>query len=253
MIKREKCLLSFAAALLVLAVIFRFVLPGVRFSAVLSAALAMACLLAIFLRRWSIKSRIGKACQWIFLVSILVMSLSFVWVEGLLISRGGEDWSALPADAVLVLGAGVNGKTPSLTLQTRIDATIVYLASHPDIPVVLSGGQGEGEAISEAEAMRRSLAAAGIAEERLLLEEQSTSTAENFAYSKAVLEDAGVNTENAVIAVVTNDFHSVRAQLIAGQAGLTTLSVSAKLPWWWLSANYYVREYFALAKTIVFD
>ncbi|MEG1593500.1 MAG: YdcF family protein [Oscillibacter sp.] len=253
MTKGEKALAALAAALLLLAAVCRFALPGVRFSAALFTALAALCVLAIFLGRWAEKSRTGKTCQRIFLVSLAALLLSFFSVEGLLMVRGGEDRSALPAEAVIVLGAGVNGETPSLTLQTRIDAAAEYLRRHPDIPAVLSGGQGPGEAITEAEAMRRGLTAAGIGDERLILETASTSTAENFAYSKALLEQAGVDPSTAVIAVVSNDFHSLRAGVIARRAGLNTLSVSAKLPWWWLSANYYIREYFALVKTIVFD
>ena len=88
---------------------------------------------------------------------------------------------------------------------------------------------------------------------RFLLEDRSTSTAENFAYSKALLEEAGVDTENAVIAVVTNDFHLYRARLIAEKEGLQTIGIPAELPWWWLTANYYLRESFAVVKTVLFD
>ena len=101
--------------------------------------------------------------------------------------------------------------------------------------------------------MRRGLTALGIAEDRLLLEERSTSTAENFAFSKAVLVENGVEPASAVIAVVTNDFHCFRAKLLAQRQGLQTFGVSAPLPWRWLTANYEVREAFALAKTLIFD
>ena len=57
----------------------------------------------------------------------------------------------------------------------------------------------------------------------------------------------------SVIGVVTNDFHMFRAKLIAQREGLTTVGVPAELPWWWLTANYYVREAFALVKTLIFD
>lgn len=158
-----------------------------------------------------------------------------------------------PADAVIVLGAGVNGTTPSLALQTRISAAADYLAQHPEALAVLSGGQGPGEDITEAEAMLRGLKSRGIDEERLLLEDRSTSTAENFAFSKSLLEQGGLDTDSAVIAVVSNDFHLYRARLLAGREGLKTFGVPAELPWFWLSANYYVREYFALVKSVIFD
>ena len=241
-----------AAALCLLGVVL-LCLPGVKFSGCLCLGLAVLCVLELFLSRWAEISRTGMYCKRVFLVglaSVLVVLCAF---EAVIVSRGEEDWSALPVDAVIVLGAGVNGERPSMALQTRIDTAAVYLEQHPDVPVVLSGGQGGGEDITEAEAMRRALTAKGVPENRLLLEESSTSTAENFALSKTLLEDNGIDTDTAAIAMVTNDFHIFRAKLIARRAGLTTIGVPAELPWWWLTANYYVREAFALVKTLIFD
>jgi uncharacterized SAM-binding protein YcdF (DUF218 family) len=152
-----------------------------------------------------------------------------------------------PVSAVVVLGAGVNGTAPSLTLRTRLNAAAEYLLMHPEIPAVLSGGQGPGEDITEAQAMYTALVASGIAPERLLLEERSTSTVENLAFSREILQAAGL-TSDSVIAVVTNDFHQFRTQLIAEDLGMVVVGIPAELPWWWLNANYYVREFFALGK-----
>lgn len=251
--KREKVLWALAGLLLLVSVLSLTVVPGIRFSGLLALALADVCVLAVFLGRWAEKSRAGKRCQRIFLAGLSAALLLFLLVEGLLLSHGERDHSALPADAVIVLGAGVNGETPSLMLQSRINAAAEYLNAHPDIPAVLSGGQGNGENITEAECMRRQLTAMGIGESRLLLEERSTSTAENFAFSKELLRQAGIDPETAVVAVVTNDFHCFRAHLIAQREGLTVLDVPAEVPWLLLNANYYVREFFALGKTLIFD
>ena len=152
-------------------------------------------------------------------------------------------------DAVIVLGAGVNGEEPSAALWSRIRAAEDYLETRPDIPVVLSGGQGPGEAISEAEAMRRALwSEDGAENSRLLLEEKSANVS-----MKALLEERGLDTGRATIAVVTNDFHCFRAHMIARKQGLRTIDVPAELPWWWLTANYYLREAFAVVKTALFD
>ena len=250
MTKREKALCVLMACLLLVAVLSLTVIPGIRFSGYLALALTGVCVLAIILGRWAEKSRIGKTCKRIFLVGIAAALLLFLTVEGLLLSHGERDNSALPVDAVIVLGAGVNGETPSAALRSRIDAAAAYMDDHGDVPVVLSGGQGSGERISEAECMYRELYREGRV---FLLEDQSTSPAENFAYSKALLEEYGVDTENAVIAVVTNDFHIYRSRLIAEREGMTTVGVPAELPWWWLTANYYLREAFALVKTVLFD
>ena len=249
--KREKILCVLMACLLLVAVLSLTVIPGIRFSGYLALALTGVCVLAIILGRWAEKSRIGKTCKRIFLVGLAAALLLFLTVEGLLLSHGERDNSALPVDAVIVLGAGVNGETPSLILWSRITAAAAYLEGHPDVPVVLSGGQGPGEAISEAACMRRELTARGVEEDRLLLEDRSTSTAENFACSKALLESMGLS--ETTVAVITSDFHCFRAHLIAQRAGLSVLDIPAESPYALLNANYYVREAFALCKTLIFD
>lgn len=253
MTRREKALCVLIACLLLVAALSLTVIPGIRFSGYLALALTGVCVLAIILGRWAEKSRIGKACKRIFLVGLMAALFLFLTVEGLLLSHGERDNSALPVDAVIVLGAGVNGETPSLILQSRINAAAAYLEEHPDVPVVLSGGKGPGEDISEAECMRRRLTARDVGEDRLLLEDRSTSTAENFAFSKVLLQEHGIDTDTAVIAVVTSDFHCFRAHLIAQRAGLTVIDVPAEVDWLLLNANYYIREFFALGKTLIFD
>ena len=208
----------------------------------------------MYLHRWGKRSRRGQACYRVFLAGLGLGIVCLAGIEAAVVFRGEADNSAIPVDAVIVLGAGVNGETPSAALWSRIRAAEDYLEIHPDVPVVLSGGQGAGEAISEAEAMRRALWKEDGAENaRLLLEERSTNTAENFRFSKALLEERGLDTGRATIAVVTNDFHSFRAHMIARRQGLKTIDVPAELPWWWLTANYYLREAFAVVKTSLFD
>lgn len=242
-----------AAGVFLLAAMGLWFVPGVKFSACLCIGISGGLALwAVFLQ-WAEKSRSGKICKGIFLAVISVGLVGFCSIETLLVSRGTADNSALEADAVIVLGAGVNGTVPSLALSTRIDAAAEYLMAHPDVPAVLSGGQGPGEDVTEAQAMFTALTDKGIDPDRLILEEHSTSTMENFRYSKKLLEENGVDTANVAIAVVTNDFHAFRAYLIARRAGLDVFVVPAKLPWAWLSVNYYAREAFALVKTVLFD
>lgn len=208
----------------------------------------------MYLHGWGKRSRKGQACYRVFLAGLGLGIVCLAGIEAAVVFRGEADNSAIPVDAVIVLGAGVNGETPSAALWSRIRTAEDYLEIHPDVPVVLSGGQGAGEAISEAEAMRRALWKEDGAENaRLLLEERSTNTAENFRFSKALLEEWGLDTGAATIAVVTNDFHCFRAHMIARRQGLKTIDVPAELPWWWLTANYYLREAFAVVKTSLFD
>ena len=244
----------FIAFLTILGLALIIIPSGIRFTGFLFLGIAALWLTGLLLHRWGERSRPARWLYRAFLAGVSLMVVLLISIEAVVVFRGESDNSALPVDAVIVLGAGVNGETPSAALWSRIRAAEEYLETHPDVPVVLSGGQGPGEDIPEAEAMRRALWT--DSEERnalYLLEDRSTSTAENFRFSKALLEEHGLDTETAVIAVVTNDFHCFRAHMIAQRQGLHIVDVPAELPWWWLTANYYVREAFAVVKTAVFD
>lgn len=151
---------------------------------------------------------------------LALVLVPLILAEVVVLNKGGNDLKALPADAVIVLGAGVNGTEPSLSLETRLEAALEYLTDQPDIPAVLTGGTGYGEEISEAQCMYNWLTERGVSPERLILEEQAENTAENFAFSRELLAQAGVDVTEATVAVVTNDFHIARSELIASRAGI---------------------------------
>ena len=250
--KRERLLFAAALVFLALAVLLRFV-PGLRFSALL--CLCATAVLFIFYLLEHFARRGHRAAAWceLALIAALLLGFSLFTVLETMVVRGSfADESDAPVSAVIVLGAGVNGETPSLTLRTRIDAAAAYLEEHPDVPVVLSGGQGPGEAITEAECMRRALVRRGVDESRLYPEERSTSTQENLRYSRAILEELGVDPAQRV-AIVTSDFHLCRARLMWGS---DTAAVPAHLPsalyFQCLTVNYFIREAFGLAAYFVY-
>lgn len=250
--KRERLLFAAALVFLALAVLLRFV-PGLRFSALL--CLCATAVLFIFYLLEHFARRGHRAAAWceLALIAALLLGFSLFTVLETMVVRGSfADESDAPVSAVIVLGAGVNGETPSLTLRTRIDAAAAYLEEHPDVPVVLSGGQGPGEAITEAECMRRALVRSGVDESRLYPEERSTSTQENLRYSRAILEELGVDPAQRV-AIVTSDFHLCRARLMWGG---DTAAVPAHLPsalyFQCLTVNYFIREAFGLAAYFVY-
>lgn len=118
-------------------------------------------------------------------------------------------------DVLVVLGAGLRPDgTPSEALEYRLDAALAYLEENPGTACVVSGGQGLGEACTEADAMANYLVAHGLGEGRVTKEERSTSTAENVRNSAVLL------APDATVAIVTNDFHLYRALRIAQKNGL---------------------------------
>ena len=251
---KEKTQYLWIKLLALLGLLIAVIPNGIRFTGFLLLGAAALWTAGLLLCRWGRRSRPALWLYRLFLAGTAAVLVLLISIETVVVFHGEADNSAIPVDAVMVLGAGVNGETPSAALQSRINAAAAYLEQHPDVPVVLSGGQGSGERISEAEAMRRALWTEDeAANARLLLEDRSTNTAENFKFSKALLEEQGLDTETAVIAVVTNDFHSFRAHMIAQRQGLRIVDVPAELPWWWLTANYYLREAFAVVKTALFD
>ena len=152
-------------------------------------------------------------------------------------------------DAIIVLGGSLRGERVSRVVAERLDAAADYLLRNENAVVVLSGGQGADEAITEAEAMRRYLLAKDIPDERMLKEERSTSTAENFRFSKKLLDATfgGVYT----VAYATNDFHAYRAGQLAKLAGLNATRLSGDTPAY-LAASSYIREFFAVIKLWLF-
>ena len=167
--KGEVALCCLLGLFLLLAVLCLAAFPGVRFSGYLSLCLAGLCLTFLAVGRWAENSHTGEIVKKALLLLLAAGLLLFAVVEGLLLSKGHQENDALPADAVIVLGAGVNGETPSLILRSRVNRAADYLRTHPETPAILSGGQGPGENISEAECMRRELVKRGIPESQLYL------------------------------------------------------------------------------------
>lgn len=173
----------------------------------------------------------------------------FAFLEAIVINgaKASEDSSA---PYLIVLGAKVNGREPSLILLERLEAAYEYMTDNPNSTAILSGGQGRGESISEAQAMENWLTERGIDADRLYKEEFSTNTWENIDNSLDIIRETG---ENGAVraAIVTSDFHMYRAIYIAERAGIDAVGVPAETVRFDLKVNYYIREAAALVKLYI--
>ena len=159
-----------------------------------------------------------KIKGWIRITFIVLISLAVVFSSFLLI-YGKTDTTDFDEDAVIVLGAAVHGKTPSLTLRHRLDKAVQFHQNNPDTLIVVSGGQGNGEDITEAEAMKNYLTEKGVNPEVIIEESEATSTYENFTLSKSLL-DTRLGDDYSVC-FITNEYHVFRASFCAKQAGIS--------------------------------
>ena len=169
-------------ALAVLGLFVRIVFSTFRFTGyiLMGCAAVLGCYL--LLRRLANKR--PKLARRLMVILSLGLGIGFVAaiITGVIIVR---TWSPhlVDCDYVVVLGAGVNGTRPSLPLQERIDAAYDYLVAYPDAVCIVSGGQGNGENITEAQCMYNELTAMGIETDRIWLEQRATNTRDNIRFS----------------------------------------------------------------------
>ena len=188
----------------------------------------------------------------VFLVLVLLGTLVFGALLGLVLGGAHDSIDGDP-QVMIILGCQLHDWGPSVMLQDRLDKALDYLKDHPEVVVVVSGGQGENEPTSEAQGMADYLADHGFARENIILETQSHNTHQNLTYSARHLEERGADIKAGVV-IVSNGFHLTRAKMLAGRAGYENVSVlaapSSHTP---TRLKMYVREPLALVKSFVFD
>lgn len=191
---------------------------------------------------------------WIPVVSVCTaVALFFTIMIGMI---AHEAWQkpTQGADYLVVLGARVRGDHISSLLKYRLDTALDYLSDNPDTMVIVSGGQGPGENLSEAEAMQNYLVEHGIAAERILLDDESLNTDQNIENSIALIQGRQKVTGQHIV-IVSNGFHLFRAtriiekQLSEGEASenMTVEGLGAPTRWY-IVPNSYVREVLAVVK-----
>ena len=173
-------------------------------------------------------------------------------VLGLVINGAGGTLRAEPT-MVMVLGAQVRSYGPGPMLASRLDTALDYLNANPNLPVLVSGGQGPDEHMTEAEAMRDYLVARGIAPERIIIEPDSHNTAQNLTLSKAVLESLGYDLAEEHILIISNDFHLYRADFLARRHGYNCSTHPAPSVGGDATLRSYIREIPAVLKSFLLD
>ena len=245
--KRMMSIFCVLAALFCLAyctVVF-LIRSGSRFYLVWAAG--GLCFLGLAVLLWfDIWSRIPLVFRRMFGILVIAGAVLFIIVEGCILSRyhdkGEED-----LDYIIVLGAQMKPAGPSAVLKFRLDAAYDYLIRNENTICIVSGGQGRNEPCSEAEGMHRYLVEKGIDSGRLIMEDKSTDTSENIAYSMEI-----IGRKDVSVGIVTNNFHVFRGVHLAKAAGFEDVCGISAPSNIYFQLNNMVREFFGIIKDLLY-
>ncbi len=160
--------------------------------------------------------------------------LGFVLLAGLAVSfniyaaqrikRAGRHERPVPADAAIVLGAYTNGYQPGIALSARLKAALDLYRRGYVRYIIVSGGQGTDETVSESRSMKRFLVFNGVPPQMILEDRHSTDTWENLRNSRELMFKHSLNS--AVI--VTSDYHLPRSLAVARQLNIKASGFAAR-------------------------
>ena len=238
--KYMKIILLTIGVLLLLNIMVLFTVLGFRSVFILQGGLAASFIMyAVYL------DRIPKQVH----ISLVVLAIVPIAFSSFLAIYGNMNNADYNEDVVIVLGAAVRGDQVSIPLARRLDAAVEYHNRNPDAMIIVCGGQGPGDIMTEALAMERYLVERGVPIDRIIQEDMSTSTYENLSFAQEILDEHFPDGFQAV--VITNDFHIFRAVSIASRLGMSVNHIGAHTQWYTIPMQY-LREMAAVVNMWVF-
>lgn len=186
---------------------------------------------------------------WLKILTAVLVGLGFVWfcIAETPVILGARSDARPGTPYLIILGAQVRGDTMSITLQNRTDGALRYLQQYPDTVVICSGGKGDGENISEAQAMHDYLLSRGIPEDHILMEDRSTNTTENLRNSFALIRARGDEPDGNVT-IVSSAYHLYRARYIARSLGVRASAFAGEPGYPLVMLNFFIREAFGVTR-----
>lgn len=199
-------------------------------------------LIAISLWFKKLPKKLRKVLETLIIIDVCF----FLAVTGVVITRGAKNTVNYTEDCAIVLGSGIRGETVLPTMQNRLDACLDYYRKNNRAIIVVSGGQGHNETISEAEAMKRYLVSHGVPVSQIVKEDKSHNTKENLSYSKKIL-DQRFGGNHYTVVCITSNYHIFRSEKIALKQNMDVHTYSAHVNWYLLPLAY-IREFLSVLK-----
>lgn len=216
----------------------------------------LTCLAGVFFLLWGVfYKKIDeitgegwrRVVKWV-VISLIVIEVCLI---GFIAFYGQTENVEYNEDAVIVLGAGIRGERVTVPLAYRLNSAVEYHQKNPDAIIVVTGGQGYQETVTEAEAMEKYLLRKGVNPDKIIKEEKATSTNENMRFTKELLDEHFEGDYSVV--VITNNFHTYRGVQIAKMEGFSKVYRKPAGLKWYNMAPCYLRESLAVLKMWVVD
>ncbi len=195
--------------------------------------------------------------------ALLVLALAAFAALEVCIGLHSRDSITGQPNIMVIFGCQVKPWGPSILLQDRLDTALTYLKDHPDMTVVVTGGKGDDEHISEAQCMYDYLTAHGVDGENIYMEDKSRNTWQNANYTLELLVEKGYSITDDVL-LVSSGFHLSRIEMLWDRARAAKLTgetyndqyisfLAAPVSHTPSAIQMFFREPLALVKSFVFD
>lgn len=198
---------------------------GMLYPAAVLVLIALPCL---FPKLWrKLNKKLRAAAVTVLIIGLTAMALLFLLMGMAAADVVAED-DPDPPRTVIVLGCRTHNGAPGTMLQNRIDAAYDYLLAHPEAVVITTGGRDHiDDPLTQGKCAADALIAMGIDPKRIYAETRSFDTRENFLFAAAIIEEHGLDTRAAV---ASDNFHQLRAHLLAREAGLDPCAAGCASP-----------------------
>ena len=166
-------------------------------------------------------------------------------------------------EIMVIFGCQMRKDGPSVLLRDRLDTALAYWEGRPDIKIVVTGGKGDDEHLSEAQGMYDYLTARGVDGANIYMEDKSRNTWQNVNYTFDLMEREGWSLTDDVL-LVSSGFHLARIELLWDRARDGRLegevyhdqyvsTLAAPVSHAPSAVQMFFREPLALVKSFLFD